>query len=46
MLAPGHDEATQEKGMNPLDERLMQWMPNTIAPNVVIDFFSPETLFG
>jgi hypothetical protein len=40
--APGHTEATQENGMNPEDERLMQCTPNTIAPNEPMVRISPE----
>jgi hypothetical protein len=42
MLAPGHDEATHENGINPEDERLMQWTPNTIAPAMPMGLTKPE----
>jgi len=42
ILAPGHAEATHEKGMKPEDERLMQLTPNTIAPKVPMDFTKPD----
>jgi len=44
MLLPGHTDATHENGMNPDEERLMQWTPKTIAPNTPIVRISPELL--
>jgi hypothetical protein len=42
--APGHTEATHEKGMNPEEERLMQCTPKTIAPQGPMVRIRPELL--
>jgi len=44
MLLPGHTPATQEKGIKPEDERLMQWTPKIMAPKTPIVRTSPELL--
>jgi hypothetical protein len=44
MLLPGQTPATQENGIRPEDERLMQWTPNTMAPKTPIVLTRPELL--
>ena len=44
MLLPGHTPATQEYGIRPEEDRLMQWTPNTMAPNTPIVLTRPELL--
>jgi hypothetical protein len=44
ILLPGHTPATHEKGINPDDDKLMQWTPNTIAPKTPMVRTRPELL--
>ena len=44
MLLPGQTPATQENGIKPEDDRLMQWTPKTMAPKIPIVRTSPELL--
>jgi hypothetical protein len=44
MLLPGQTPATHEKVIIPDEERLMQWMPKTMAPNTPIVLTKPELL--
>jgi hypothetical protein len=44
MLLPGQTPATQEKGIKPDDDKLIQWTPKTIAPKTPMVRTRPELL--
>jgi len=44
MLLPGQTPATQEKGIKPEDDKLMQWTPKIMAPKTPIVRTNPELL--
>ena len=46
MLLPGHTPATQENGIRPEEDRLMQWTPKTMAPKTPIVLYQAGALAG